>query len=179
MPAGSALRIKIIRSDRIYDAEPRFISIGQSEVDRPTILVINMVDRRVDERYAGFVWNKYVRPRGSRETWEGQDLGDHDVFFVDAAKALRGRQLQQHGVVEDSGLTSLERRLAELIRDDFVTVRSRYQREVLESSEKVSSRIAATSDGRNNTVGARASLTTLTAELLDGTAAQLPADLMR
>jgi hypothetical protein len=177
MTQHSAARINMIRSDRIYEAGPRFVPAGQKEVGQPTLLVINMIDRSVDERFAGYVWNKYIRWRSQGQAWDGQDLEGYDVFFVDAAKALRGRQLQQHGVVEESGLTSLESRLTELIRDDFVKTRSRYQREVSESSEKVSSWIAAASDGSNNSVAAQASLKALVAELHDGLAAEVPADL--
>jgi len=64
----SAARIVVARSDRIGAAELGLRSLGQDDTAPPTVLVINMIDRNVDEQFAGFVWNKYVRQRGSGDS---------------------------------------------------------------------------------------------------------------
>ena len=91
------------------------------------------------------------------------------MFFVDAAKALTGRQLQQQLIVQESGLTSLELRLREIIHNDFVAIRAGYQQQILAGCDELNSGIGAGPDPAGYGGYALASLAALRAELLDGT----------
>lgn len=168
---SSAALIRVFRSDRVGAEELSSRPMGQDETELPTVLVINMINRAVDEQFAGFVWNKYVRQRNYEEKWEGQDLEEHDVFFVDAGKALRGRRLLQEVMVVESGLTSLELRLTELIHNHLLATRSRYQRKALACCAELDSRMGAGLSSEGHGGYASASLNALRAELLDDTAA--------
>jgi hypothetical protein len=85
-------------------------------------VVVNLFDgRQVDDRLRAHVWNKYVRDHLNGPAWAGQDLADHDIYFVNAKMAADARYSNAGGgeaAYRESGLAALEDRLARFLIDD-------------------------------------------------------------
>jgi hypothetical protein len=67
------------------------------------------------EETKAVVWDRYVRGYLGGPKYAGQDFAQHDVFFVSALDAFRGRVKGDDAAVEKSGLPAFERRLGEFL----------------------------------------------------------------
>jgi len=78
--------------------------------------------KKPDERLRAFAWNRLVAGDNGGEKYNGQDFTAHDIYFIDALKAEQGKFSGNHQLIEESGLTFFESRLAEfLLQEKFQT----------------------------------------------------------
>lgn len=99
--------------------------VGENELEEDTevrelgarvFTVVNLFyDREPDERLRAWVWNKYVHEHRGGPKWAGQDLADHDIYFVNAKKAFIARHNGDVDGAERAGLLAIERRLGDFL----------------------------------------------------------------
>jgi hypothetical protein len=115
--------IVVYRSDVLMgEGEMRDIPEGVK-----VFTVVNLFyGKRPDDKLRARVWNKYVHEFLGEEKWDGQDLAEHDIYFVDAEAARHARYSSDEAALEASGLPAFETRLAEfLLRDrQYVHIRT-------------------------------------------------------
>ena len=107
-------------------------------------VVVNLFgSRQVDERLRGYVWNRYVRDYLQGASWAGQDLGDYDIFFVNALMASDGRYGGSEEAYRNSGLAAFEQRLGEfLINDRLRTHLAKFTTAAVNLSNGISQQIS-------------------------------------
>jgi GTPase SAR1 family protein len=90
-------------------------------------VVVNLFDgRQVDDRLRGYVWNKYVRDHLHGPAWDGQDLADYGIYFVNAKMAVDARYgTGGQQAYRDSGLAALEQRLTRFLIEERLAVHLR------------------------------------------------------
>jgi hypothetical protein len=112
--------IAVYRIDALMgQSEMQDISSIQAEGIRVFTVINMMSGRPVDDRARSYVWNKYIRDHlGTGETYAGQDLTSEGIFFVDALSALKARTSGNDAGIGQSGLSALERSLAEYLTSE-------------------------------------------------------------
>jgi hypothetical protein len=106
-------------------------------------VVVNLFNnKQVDEKLRGYVWNKYVLNRLDESAWAGQDLADHDIYFVNAKMAIDARYGPGGPAAEqayrESGLAALEERLGEFLLDErFIIDISNFSKKALSPSGNI------------------------------------------
>jgi hypothetical protein len=127
---NAVIRAAIKRCDTaliVYNTQAPF---SQEELDldasvraagtRVFVVINRFHGRPVDDRLCKFVWNRYLRDYRQLNVgeWTGQDLGDYDIYFVDAKAASDGRYTGDENAYQSSGLAVLEERLGRFLIDD-------------------------------------------------------------
>jgi hypothetical protein len=110
-------------------------------------VVVNLFDgRQVDDRLRAYVWNKYVRDYLSGPAWAGQDLANHDIYFVNAKMAVEARWGSDEAAersYHDSGLADFEARLGRfLVNERLPHHLGTYTRRAIALSDRIAQQIS-------------------------------------
>ncbi|NJL32784.1 MAG: hypothetical protein HC893_01655 [Chloroflexaceae bacterium] len=84
-------------------------------VKRCFIVVNRMNGRKVDDRLKRHVWDKLIVSMEGGEKYQGQDLTERDIYFVDCLKAFEGVRTQNSQLIEESGLAFFRDRLTRFL----------------------------------------------------------------
>ncbi|MDY7095682.1 MAG: dynamin family protein [Acidobacteriota bacterium] len=112
--------IVVFRSDALAGKEERdFVARELLSTKTHLFTVINLFHQQeVNERLRGAAWQRLVTDMMSGPKWQGQDLEEKDIHFVQGLDAEKGKLEPSDELVESSGLLAFEERLGDfLVRD--------------------------------------------------------------
>jgi hypothetical protein len=112
--------IVLLRSDAIgMEDEREFIQSVRACGLTDVFFVINRRDGRVvDSELKEEAWNRVVAMALGGPWYEGQDLSQERIYFVDAREALKGRLKGNGRLTAESGLETFERSLSDYLEKE-------------------------------------------------------------